>query len=709
MRPSLPPRFRPLLAVLLLLFAALACADDATPAPPTRTSPPPATINPNADLAEWTVMMYLDADDETLEQDILIDLNEAERVGSTANMNIVAQVDRFDGGYDGMGDWTSTKRFLVKKDNDLTKIRSDELDDLGEVAMGDSATLVEFINWAAATYPAQRYILIMSDHGAGWIGGWFDPAPGGRGNDDIYLADIFGDDGLWLMELDRALGEARTQTGFNNFEVIALDVCLMGQAEVYSMLANHANYGVASEEVVPSVGLAYTDWLSKLAKNPQMSGAEVARNMVTGFIDQDQTVTDDKMRAERLADYGESDVGARAYAEELGGDVTMSAIDLAAMGGVQRAINKLAAVMVTLEPKLVGKARSRAQSFEPVLGEENPSAFIDLLNFAEQLQKASGNDANVVDAVDELKRALSQAVIAEKHGESRPGSSGIAIHFPVAKQYKQGDNFGYKEVAGAFTQATDWDEFLASFYEGAEFKPGGEASRPIEITEIALSSDTASETEPVRFTSRVTGDRIAYIYYFLGRYLPDGNKMIIEDIDYIASDDTEEVEGVYFPVWPTDGVEMDEEWDATVFGIDDGKTVVHALIQPEAYGAQDESALYSVSGQYIFAKSNKEPRFAKLFFTDKGLDSVVVFSGDDSTGAPREIKPNVGDQFMVYETIIDLDTGEYFYQEGGTLTFGRKRLKYVHIPAESGDYSIGYFAEDLDGDLFESYGLVSVR
>ena len=40
-------------------------------------------------------MLYQDADDKILEQDIYVDLNEAERVGSSDRVNIVAQMDRF--------------------------------------------------------------------------------------------------------------------------------------------------------------------------------------------------------------------------------------------------------------------------------------------------------------------------------------------------------------------------------------------------------------------------------------------------------------------------------------------------------------------------------------------------------------------------------------------------------------------------------------
>ncbi len=57
-------------------------------------------------------MLYMNADDKILEQDIFVDLNEAEMVGSSDRVNIVAQMDRFRGGFRGDGDWTDTRRYL---------------------------------------------------------------------------------------------------------------------------------------------------------------------------------------------------------------------------------------------------------------------------------------------------------------------------------------------------------------------------------------------------------------------------------------------------------------------------------------------------------------------------------------------------------------------------------------------------------------------
>src|SRR6516164_6864104 len=89
--------------------------------------------------AEWTLMMYMDADND-LEAAQMDDLKEMLAAGSSENVNIVVLADRH-GGADGrkysnapvanLKAWTTAKLLYVKH-NEL-----EELADWGEVDMGD--------------------------------------------------------------------------------------------------------------------------------------------------------------------------------------------------------------------------------------------------------------------------------------------------------------------------------------------------------------------------------------------------------------------------------------------------------------------------------------------------------------------------------------------------------------------------------------------
>ena len=264
-------------------------------------------------------MLYQNADDQILEGDIFTDLNEAELVGSTDKVTIVSQFDRYDGAFDGDGDWTGTKRFLVTQDDDLSAIGSEELDDLGEVDSGAPETLTDFMVWAMTNYPAKKYALIMSDHGAGWMGGWNDDAP---------------EEGSTLSvdEIDQAIGAALAETGVEQLEFMGFDACLMSQVEALSGIAPYARYAVASEEVEPAMGWAYSKFLGQLADEPEQSGADLAKSIVESYIVDDVRIQDDESRSEYVAQtYGVTEeVSAAEVGEAASRDVTLTAVDLEA-------------------------------------------------------------------------------------------------------------------------------------------------------------------------------------------------------------------------------------------------------------------------------------------------------------------------------------------------------------------------------------------
>ena len=200
-------------------------------------------------------------------------------------------------GYSGDGNWTGAGRFLITRDDDLGQVRSQAVQDLGEVNMADERTLVDFVTWAMKTYPADKYALIMSDHGMGWPGGFSDPDPQAREHVDTPLSQRLGNM-MYLNELDAALTEIRRQTGLDKFELVGLDACLMSDLAVYTALAPHAHYAVASQETEPALGWAYTGILDRLAANPAMTGADLGNVVVDTYITEDQRITNDRARAE---------------------------------------------------------------------------------------------------------------------------------------------------------------------------------------------------------------------------------------------------------------------------------------------------------------------------------------------------------------------------------------------------------------------------
>ncbi|MBP6788469.1 MAG: hypothetical protein KA170_12825, partial [Candidatus Promineofilum sp.] len=378
---------------------------------------------------KWTILLYQDADDKVLEQDIFIDFNEAERVGSTDRVRIVAQMDRYQGGFNGDGNWTDTRRFLLQQDDDLNTIAS-PYQSIGEADMSDPQTLVDFVTWGIQEFPADKYVLIMSDHGMGWPGGWTDPEPRTAVRSNIPLARALGD-ALYLQDIDAALQAIRDQTGLDAFELVGMDACLMGHMEVFTMMAPHSRYAVASQEVEPAVGWAYTAFLSQLVETPDVTGRELGQWIVDTYIVGDQRVQDP---AARQAFVGGRGATAEQVAAQLEQGVTLAAVDLSQMPASLDGLNRFALYLRGMDQRVVAKARTHAQSFTSIFGQQVPASYIDLAHFAALLVRESG-DQQLRAIVEEMFGAFQNAVVAEKSGRQKPGATGLSIYFPNSQLY----------------------------------------------------------------------------------------------------------------------------------------------------------------------------------------------------------------------------------------------------------------------------------
>ena len=157
---------------------------------------------------------------------------------------------------------------------------------------------------------------------------------------------------------------------------------------------------------------------------------------------------------------------------------------------------------------------------------------------------------------------------------------------------------------------------------------------------------------------------------------------------------------------------MEFEWEPIVFAINDGVDSVVALFHPEVYGASPEEAIYTVEGIYTYGDGS-ESRYARLYFGDGVLQQVFGYTGEGGTGAPREIIPNAGDTFTVLDKWLDLDergnVAETVMLEGGTLTFGEQTFSWEALDAAAGQYVVGFIVQDLDGNAYESFAVVTVE
>lgn len=699
---------------------------DSFPAPVSNFTPPVAASGSGQ---TWTIMLYQDADDKILEKDIFVDLNEAERVGSSDRVRIVAQIDRHAGAFSGDGNWTGTRRYYVTQDNDLNTINSRMVQDLGEANMGDGQSLVEFVQWSVQNFPADKYVLILSDHGMGWPGGWSDPSHQRSGSSRVPMVSRLGNN-IYLMELDEALRRSREAAGIDKFEMVGMDACLMAQLEVMAALQPHARYAVASEETEPSLGWAYASFLGDLVQNPDMDGARLSRLIVSSYINDDQRITDPAARADFLQGgsplgglFGSQTSSAAQVIAQMEKNITISAIDLEKLPALMQSMNDFAYALQDEDQRLVAEARNYTQSYTSIFGREVPPSYIDLGHFAVLLANNTSN-ARVKGAATQLVGSLQDAVIAERHGSGKKGSTGLAIYFPNSTLYSSpltGPQ-SYTAIANRFASESLWDDFLAFHYIDLGFQPqtrepvipsaGSPVRAPgqgnISVSQITASSRFAAPNQPVRLSVDVTGENVGYIYLFVGYYDAAANSIAVLDTDFLESPDTREVNGVYYPVWGNDFT-LSFNWDPTVFAINDGQTRATALFTPQTYGATSDDAAYTVDGIYTFTSGGSVD--ARLYFQNGSLVQVFGITGEGDTGAPREITLTRGDTFTLLEKWIDNPGGtpQIVYENGETFTFGAEPFRWEQLYAAAGDYVVGFIITDLDGNQYPVYTQITVQ
>ena len=669
---------------------------------PIDSSQPTVPAEPS-NLPEWTIIYYSDADDDILEEDMWFDINEMEVVGSNAQMNIVVQIDRAEGAFSGDGDWTDTRRLRITQDADLNQITSQVVESIGEADMGNPQTLLDFITWTIQKYPAKKYALIMSDHGGGWTGGFSDLQAGSN---------------LSMPQIVSVIEQAQQSMGGQKFEIIGFDACLMGMIEIYGALYPYSNYMVASEEVIPSTGWAYAAWLGQLAQNPAMDGRGATQAIVSTYIVQDTALSLRASNSEIL---------------EVEAGTTLSAVESARVPDVIGAMNQFISTMATLDQRYVAQAREYTRSYYSIFGEDSPSPFIDLGNFAEILASQSGDSA-VSQSAEQLRIAISSAIVAEKHGQRMAGSNGISFHFPISDIYsftEYNSEFPpyYAESAAKFLQQSTWDEFLAFHYTGEAFAPqDGQASSPprsstvtgpgaseLTIAPVQLSDNFITGDETLTLSTTVTGNA-AYIYFILYFYNTEANVTWLADISFVIAPETITIDGVSAPDYGPSPIQITQEWKPLLYVLKDGQYEAYGLFEPDEYLSADGITTYSLYGQYT-PINDAAPVDAKLVFDPDGnLLNIYALPDSDGDGIATAvaITPQIGDKFTDYVQYYTFDeNGEatYVYELAteDVFTYGEQGFWFESYIPVDGEYSIGFYAVDFDNNITSSYEYITYQ
>ena len=308
------------------------------------------------------------------------------------------------------------------KDGGINPISQNE----GQKAMTNPSTLAGFIQFCANKYKANRYGLVLWDHGGGSVTGY--------GYDEKYKSS----GSMSLDGINTAL-----ENGGVKFDFIGFDACLMATAETALTMANHADYMIASEESEPGVGWYYTNWVTALSKNPSMSTLELGKQICDDFV---------KVCA----------TSAR------GQSTTLSLIDLAEFSNtVPKALKDFSTATTSLvasDYATVSKARSGSREFAASSGIDQ----VDLVNFAKKLNTKESNA---------LADALLSAVKYNNVSSDMTNSYGVSIYFPYRnKSYVAQATKMYNAIG----MDSSYSKCIKTFAQGStsgQIAAGGNASQ----------------------------------------------------------------------------------------------------------------------------------------------------------------------------------------------------------------------------------------
>ena len=94
------------------------------------------------------------------------------------------------------------------------------------------------------------------------------------------------------------------------------------------------------------------------------------------------------------------------------------------------------------------------------------------------------------------------------------------------------------------------------------------------VSPIRLSDDVAAPGKPIVLTADIVGQKVGYVYLYAGYLDKASNSIFLADMDYLASPDTQEVGGIYYPVWDADGrFTLKFKWEPLMFSITDGENL----------------------------------------------------------------------------------------------------------------------------------------
>jgi hypothetical protein len=394
--------------------------------------------------SEWTILVYGHAD-HNLSNSLAKDIVEMAKAQLSPEVKVVV-----------MADWDASATISGTAETFPTGVEWYEITGNGqrpllvarepEANLDSPAVLKTAITSAFSVYPAQRYGLILWDHGGAWDGGF-----GGDTDDGTNPAP----QGMTVPDIASAVDSALKELGMSDpqpLDFFSFDTCLMGTAEVAYALRNLSKVYIANAEIDYGDGWDYEHTLTFLSQNLAVTPAVFGTNEVQ--------LWDAHHRSAGL-----DDAALRAH----------GAFDPAKLGDLASATAGMVQAFQSSPDYATAIARAAyfavpAYSAQFKQGENAPS-YRDYGQLVAAMA-ADGSLGGVATEAGKVDQALKAATLATSRGELRQSQSALQLALPLATAIK-GPAYlpAYAQRAKAWNDSSQWGTLLSTLAAQSDSVP----------------------------------------------------------------------------------------------------------------------------------------------------------------------------------------------------------------------------------------------
>ena len=445
--------------------------------------------------------------------------------------------------------------------------------------MGESSTLKAFLDYSHDRFPADKYALILWDHGGGPMRGlcW----------DTAWAKDC-----LTMEELTGALKDSPFAE--EKLSWIGFDACLMSSVETAHLIAPYAEYMIASEETEPCVGWSY-DYLAGIEKDK--NGGETGVRIVDSFMAAGEAASE---------------------AADKESSLTLACMDLSQLAKVEEKLDSFFAELdESLSPQSfshLSNLREDTREFGKAMNDSQRYDLVDLGDLVDHYADQAPDQAAA------LKDALGRMVVYSK--SNMDNCSGLSAYHPYYnKTYYEKI---WRDEYDSFAFAPNYTEYIKKF---AKIWLGDAMGDWTQMSQVQAAGVTG---ETQLFSVQLTPEQ--------AQYYADSELLLLTKIG--DEEDTKSGAG-YSQVFRTDDVTLDENGvltagynGKTLYAVDENNEIIAG---PLGYTISDDGNLM-IQANYINLESGAEQYVTHAMFecadAPTGMDLPILeqYVGDEETG-----------------------------------------------------------------------------